>query len=526
MDAADLNAAPLSLGGMYTDSVTDAGSCDPTADNVAWFTYTPAVSGLYDLSFTNNASTSAFSRIAIFEGSSCSPLGNEIACEMASSAQIDTLALLEANTPYTIMFYTDGPAYPMVSPTANIAITSSGPGSICELAEDVTSATFPYTMSGTFDEDPPTLGSCTSSSNNVAWFSYTAPTTDTYLIEASNQTSTYAYSRIVVLESDACSPLGAELACDTNSSTEIETEVDMIAGQDYLIAFHTDGDSYTMVNPVVNVGVKPPPPPGGECDSAVDVTAQTLPYQQLGLFEDDPSNASPSCDTAPTNAVWFLYQPTATDWYDLTLTNNTLDNSYSRVAIFEGTSCSPPGPELYCGTESDTTITTDSVYLTAGVTYTVLFYTDGDSYDMEDPSLDVAVGTAPAAGENCSVADDLSSASFPYTLTGTFDNDVAEGSTCDTSPTNVVWYSYTPTVTQAYDISAVNNTTTNAFSRLAVFEGTMCNPLGAEVTCTTNLATTAALTGVTLTAGTTYLIAFHTDGNTYTMVDPEITITP
>ena len=40
-----------------------------------------------------------------------------------------------------------------------------------------------------------------------------------------------------------------------------------------------------------------------------------------------------------------------------------------------------------------------------------------------------------------------------------------------------------------------------------------------------NSGKTATLT-LTLQAGRSYLIVFYTDGDAYTMVDPEITITP
>jgi hypothetical protein len=661
MDAADLTSAAANLTGTFTDSMMDAGSCDPTADNIAWFEYTAPATGLYDFVFNNNSTTPAFSRLAVFEGTSCSPLGAEVACEAAAGQTVDSVIQLEQGVTYTIMFYTDGPAYPMENPTATISTSTAGPGSVCPMADDLTSATMPYTLNGTFDEDPLSIGSCASQPTNVAWFKYTAPTSDTYLIEADNQSTTGPWSRLVVLEGDSCSPLGTEVLCDTNTSSSIEGEVDMTAGQTYIIAFHTDGDTYTMVNPVMNVGVKPPPPPGGDCDSAVDASSQTFPFQQVGLFEDDPSNVSPSCDSTPTNAVWFTYTPSATDWYDLTLVNNTTDNSYSRVAVFEGDTCPPAGAELYCGTSSSTThSTSSSIQMQAGTTYQILFYTDGDTYEMEDPELTVAVGAppppgdscdapidlssaslpftqvgsyqqdpsfggtcdsdatnvawfsytpttsgyydvsgtngsatvsdtrvvvvegsscataglqvgcmvgsgatatetsyleagqsyliavfsagnsspmddpsvniqaaaAPASGLMCPVADDISGATFPYALTGDFTDDDYAGSTCDSTPNNVVWYRFTPTTTQAYDISAVNNTSSSSYSRLAVFESASCSPFGNEVDCTTNASTSVALNAVTLTAGVEYLIAFYTDGESWPMEDPSITISP
>jgi hypothetical protein len=45
------------------------------------------------------------------------------------------------------------------------------------------------------------------------------------------------------------------------------------------------------------------------------------------------------------------------------------------------------------------------------------------------------------------------------------------------------------------------------------------------VACATSSNKTPSTT-VTLTQGVTYLILFYTDGDSYTMIDPSITITP
>jgi hypothetical protein len=161
------------------------------------------------------------------------------------------------------------------------------------------------------------------------------------------------------------------------------------------------------------------------------------------------------------------------------------------------------------------------VDLTAGVTYTILFYTDGNGFTMVDPEIDIR---PLGEGELCQEAADVSAGPFPYQLLGEFDYDPPVAPTCDDTPNNSVWFAFTPTISAWYDITCTNATTTDAFSRLAVFFSGECDPLGAELTCDT--ANGTSITGsVFMVADNNYLILFYTDGEVWTMIDPEITIT-
>ncbi|HVY47391.1 MAG TPA: hypothetical protein VHB21_15995, partial [Minicystis sp.] len=276
---------------------------------------------------------------------------------------------------------------------------------------------------------------------------------------------------------------------------------------------------YTMVDPEISITPVVSGGPGDTCASADDVTGATFPVQLTGQFDQDPAVGG-SCDTTPNNAVWFAYSPASTGPYQIHATNHTTTNAYARLAVFDGTSCSPLGAEVSCTTNSATDVSTTDT-LEQGKTYLILFHTDGDTYTMVDPEISIG---PPPAGSVCDNAVDVTGASFPVQLTGEFDDDPAVGGSCDTTPNNAVWFSFIPATTASYTISVANATTTFAYSRLAVFDGAGCSPLGTEVTCVTNSAKTASAQ-VSLTAGHPYRILFHTDGDSYTMVDPQITIT-
>lgn len=129
-------------------------------------------------------------------------------------------------------------------------------------------------------------------------------------------------------------------------------------------------------------------------------------------------------------------------------------------------------------------------------------------------------------GTYCDWPIDVTSVSFPHGVTGVFDDDPAVTTSCtDNTPTNAVWHSYRASTTAQHTILVENATTTNAWMRLAVFNGTGCSPLGSEIDCVQNSSKTVTIT-VSMTSGQWYRIFTYTDGLTYTMVDPQITITP
>jgi hypothetical protein len=387
-DAYDLNGVsmPAQMSGQYTDSplLTGGGSCAPAPYNVAWFTFTPSSSDYYLVS-ANNGAAYAQTRVAIFESNSCNPYGGEVACETSESTAVSATAYLESGQQYLIMFYTDSAASYMLDPSIEVDVAPPPPnGTYCSNAVDVGSSLVSST--GTFDDDPTAQGSCVySSPTNAFWFSYTPSATDSYRVIVSNATTTYAYSRLVAFQGASCSPLGSEIACETNSSKTVSAELTMTAGQTYTFLAHTDGESYTMVNPSVTVQ----PLSGVSCSDPEDVSSASFPHTLYGDFTDAPA-AGGSCDTSPTNVAWYRYVPSVSGNYSITGHNNTSDNAYSRLAVFQGDGCSPLGTERACVSTSSLSATVSSVALTAGTPYRIMFYTDGSSWGMEDPELTIA----------------------------------------------------------------------------------------------------------------------------------------
>ncbi len=396
------------------------------------------------------------------------------------------------------------------------------PGITCAAATDISSATFPFTLTGTFDDDPTVGFSCDASATNVVWYEYTPTTTGNYSIDATNNTTDWAYSRLVVLDGTGCAPYDTELLCLEVEDYVANGSISLTGGNTYLIAFFTDGDDYSMTNPEIHITYYPSIP-GDTCANAEDLTSATFPHSLTGTFPLEPATGF-SCDTTATNVVWYEFTPSTSAIYTIDATNNSADWAYSRLVLLDGTGCAPYDTELFCETSYYETAS-GSTFLEGGNTYLIAFFTDEAYISMEDPEIYIS-SVAVDAGDVCQAPIDISSETFPHQVSGTFDEDPTTSFSCGIPATNTVWFEYTPTTTGDYAVGATNATTDNAWSRLVVLEGTSCAPYDTELACVVDNTGLSAMTTVTLTAGTTYLIAFFTDDDEYTMVDPTITVSP
>ncbi len=387
-------------------------------------------------------------------------------------------------------------------------------GQLCTDGIDISDAEFPYSVEGSFNVDPLDGFSCDSSPNNAVWYEFTPSESGDYMLSLFNNSATEPWSRVVVLEGTACDPYGEEVTCNTAMSEGISTTVALTGGESYLIAFFTDGPSFTMVDPEIDIVLV-----GGSCEVAVDVTGATFPVELSGTFEGEPVEAL-SCDGAATNIAWFEFTASVSGEHTITAENGAVD-SWPRFAIYEGGSCDPLGDEIVCETASWTPSISFGAELQAGETYLMAFATDGEDYEMIDPVL--TIEEPVLAGGLCEDAIDVTGEEFPVMAEGTFSENPSPAPSCSTW-FNTAWFWFTAPEDGDYEIDLFNNSTTGPYSRVAVFDGLSCDPYDGELTCAT--ATSASIsTTVSMVEGGEYLIAFGTDGNQWTMVNPEISVT-
>ncbi len=170
------------------------------------------------------------------------------------------------------------------------------------------------------------------------------------------------------------------------------------------------------------------------------------------------------------------------------------------------------GPEV-----CDGTALADQTCQTQGFDEGTLACTEGcDGFDTSN-----CITITPGGG--CGHAVDVTGEEFPYSLTGSFDDDPAAGFSCRSDPTNVVWFVYHPAETADYTIAVTNDATGVSASGLVVFDSANCDPYGSELACVQSNGATASTT-LSMTAGSPYLIAFFTDADGTAMKDPAISI--
>ena len=262
---------------------------------------------------------------------------------------------------------------------------------------------------------PPTLptgdvlndgsGSCWTEQGADIIASYTATSTDPLLFTWTGVSLASGIYRNYEIWRNSCDPtVGVEEFCDNITADNDSVKIISVAVGDvfYMKAIAEDtGDDFTAAT--FEVSIAPPPPTGALCADPIDLDTTGVPHQELGAFETNNATGG-SCDTVADQVVWYNYTPPVTGWYTIDATNaETASVPYSRIAIFETTACTTYGPEVACQTEFSNTISVTNVQLDAGITYTIVFYTDGAQYFMVDPTINIGAGTAPPPGETCTL---------------------------------------------------------------------------------------------------------------------------
>ncbi len=509
---------PFALAGDFGYEIDPGPGCDSSLTNAVWFRYTPPADDLYQIVATNPNQPYGTVRLAIQESAACAPLGPDIGC-VNGTGTASLARHLRAGTEYLIVFFAAVEGTPMQNPTISIAPLTPGPGQFCVSPIDVTGATFPYVATGSFSDDPQEHSTCSTSPQNAAWFTYTAPTTDLYRFTAQNGATGNGVV-LALFDGDACAPLGFELDCVYRSATNANLTVDLAAGQTILVLFHTSQSYQSMTNPQLTVEALGAAP-GASCRGAYDVTGATFPVTLTGTFAFDPPYGGP-CDTVPTNAVFFRYTAPTSGTYALTGSNaNVLADS--RLVVFAGVDCDPYDAAAVCSTEDAPAVTALATF-EAAETYLILMHTGADGDALTDPTLAIAL-IDDVPGALCETPFDLSRSEFPAQVDGDFDDDPLVGSTCDPYPTNAAWFTYTPPSTGDYEVLATNANPAATSTTVALFEGDGCNPRGAQLACEWTSGAESYV-AATLVGGTSYLLLVHAGSEATPLVDPTVTVQP
>ena len=236
--------------------------------------------------------------------------------------------------------------------------------------------------------------------------------------------------------------------------------------------------------------------------------------QSLGICDND---------TSPGYGAWFQYVVSESGPYMISATNDTETLAHSRLVLYEGAGCGASSVEQQCTTAPGKEVSMIAE-LEAGTVYLVHVYSDGPTFTLVNPTVSIQPYEESTTGFSCENSEDVSASDFPAGLTGQFTVDGAGGS-CSPVATNQVWFSYTPESTDNFKIT-VSNEDSSAWGRVVVYKSSGCESLLTfEVECVEFTASGGEVVAA-MQEGETYKIQYYTDGESYPMTNPGITIEP
>lgn len=235
---------PAAGGGVVLDGQpfegrsANPGSCGYSGG--AWFSFTAAQPGCYGIS--SDPGNPLFHAQAVFEGTECDPLGNEVECLPQVSLD-NTELYLDSGQGCLILVS----AAALWQPGAGVTFMTNDPGRACQTAYDVSAETFPFQLAGEFPCDTRAAGSCAPYPiGNAGWFKYVPTITGPHTITAQTMggCNMFCDPTIAVFEGDACAPMGNEIGCaNFPDSPSASVTIGLTQGTTYLIEFSLDEDA-------------------------------------------------------------------------------------------------------------------------------------------------------------------------------------------------------------------------------------------------------------------------------------------
>lgn len=370
------------------------------------------------------------------------------------------------------------------------------------------------------------------------WYSFTAPTTDSYDIEVVDGGSGDYDSKLAIYNALTCpAPVGGLLDCDDDDGVGrfSKMTLGLTAGTTYMIRVGSFDGFFTVPVPAaLRVIVTPPPaapPANDDCATAqsvmlgltaFDSTAATDGFEQaldpavcdMGTFGDDQIYSD----------VWFEFTPMTSGFFDFGSTSNGAPDFDSRIAVYDQVGCpSNPANVIGCNDDGDP-FTLEAlaagVALVSGQSYLVRVGSYDPLTDEFPAFLSVAAGVAPPApptNDDCPNASIVAAGLTPIDSTGatTGTSLALDPAVCDMGFFGDdqihldVWFSFTPAVTAFFDVASTNNGNPVIDSRIAIYDQATCpdDPalvIGCDDDSGPNFQ--ALATSVSMTAGQTYLI--------------------
>lgn len=278
---------------------------------------------------------------------------------------------------------------------------------------------------------------------------------------------------------------GSSIACNDNMcDTQSEVVVDLTAYETYLIRIA--GKANKTGDYVILASERFTQPANDECASAIEVYEDiTYLGDTTGAMGDTGSSCGYYFDFYD---VWHTFTPAESKDYLIGLCGSDFDTVISLYDTCGGT-------EITCNDDSCSSQSQLTASLTSDQTY--LIRISGYDGAMGSYSLNITESTPPPVNDDCANAIPLE-LDIPYT--GSTENSTGSAvSSCSDEDTFDVWFTYTPEISETYNIDLCES---QFDTTLSVYDA--CD--GIEIDCNDDFCDVQSKLSVYLQAGQTYLL--------------------
>ena len=463
-------------------------------DNDVWFAWTAATSDTFYIETCNVTTTDT--KMAAYAGNTCPTPATSIACNDDNCGLQSQLSFAG----------TAGSTYMLQVGTFPGAVGGSGQLSIYSVVtpgnDDCNS---PTAISGTgnftFDNMAATTGvegqneySCyafgSSTVDNDVWFSWTAPSNDSFRVESCNVTS--VDTKIAAYPGAACPTAGSVLDCnDDTCGFQSSIMINGTAGSTYMIQVGTfPGASGGMGSFDISVFT---PAANDECSNPTAISGSgAFPFDQTTATTGAEGQNEYVCydfgSSAVDNDVWFAWTSPTTDTYSVETCN--FSSTDTKISVYPGSACPTASSSIGCNDDN------------CGLQSAVWFpATSGSTYMLQVGTFPGALGGTGsinlypiilAPNDDCAAATAISG-SGTYNFDNTLSTAGSEGqieSLCyafgGSAVDNDVWFAWTSDFTGNAQMTTCTGNSVD--TKVAVYPGNTCPTAGSALACNDNAA--------------------------------------
>jgi hypothetical protein len=225
-------SALADVSGATTNSDPPAPACWPLVSRSVWYHFTPAASGFYTLSVSDDTATTVPDTVmAVYTSAGdCAGPFTAVQCNDDAGSRKSGLSLvLSATTNYFIVVWVSSASPAITNGDSLVQLKVSQPvappNDLCSGAEVIPgNGPFPYlsavadTALATTNSDPPTP-QCQSSCSRSVWYRFTPATTAAYTLSTCADTATTVFDTLMAIYTApaGCGGPFTEVACNDNA---------------------------------------------------------------------------------------------------------------------------------------------------------------------------------------------------------------------------------------------------------------------------------------------------------------------